>query len=738
MKRNYLLLLSALVAMQAVAQEKKRDSLELGQKKAHNTEENRNVMLNASSNSGPREVNIGLPSSVGGITVLENDLPVVYYFWPELPTRTWRPSQSLNMRGLISVGESTLTIGDFGYAVNSYTKTGGDKTQVGGTLKVNHHGYYLGDVNLSGKIGGNWHYSLGALVTGDPGEAKHKGSKLIDDTQVFRGILTYKIGNQGDINLGYKYARSRMIGHYAPFIYHIDGSVSEYEGFGIGTDSYMLRSGQINFRNILTGEPYTLNFTGSDSELWSSSHTFDLFGKYALGKDWTFKYSSRFRKAESSAILPLLVGASKRGSTDYTYVDDGTPYTGEYVQQMLAILSPKVKTTTWMTRLWAEKKTAQHNWRVGFLGSYYNVDNYRQDRSFLFHSVEKQPRLLLRAGSSDPYFNYNAGGEYHNGFETKLNFYASDTWNVAPWLDLSYGANFQYQKLKGDYSLQPRTPNVVLNQPFTEFDHDWYHLNADLKAIVKLTPKFGLIGNFTYQEKHGQLENYSGAYTPDFTKTKTPFIAAGVYYNNEWLSLVSQVSTLKRNNYQTRLNLTDRATGNTIVESVHYDINTKGWTTDLVLKPFKNFQLHYLITLQSPEYENYIFKNPHNTSQTISYDGNIVMGISKVLMEIDPSYTIDKFRFGLNLRYFSKQYVSLTNQFFIEPRWESFFSSSYKINKNFDLGFNVVNIFNQTGASTSIAASELPYDNIQDAEGRLVTGSYIRPLTFEFQLNFRF
>jgi len=49
-----------------------------------------------------------------------------------------------------------------------------------------------------------------------------------------------------------------------------------------------------------------------------------------------------------------------------------------------------------------------------------------------------------------------------------------------------------------------------------------------------------------------------------------------------------------------------------------------------------------------------------------------------------------------------------------------------------------VNIFNQTGASTSIANSEIPYDNIQDAEGSLVTGSYIRPLTFELQLNFRF
>ena len=189
MERNYFLLLSVLLGVSMFAQEK--DSLGM-KKKLPDTEENRNVMLNASSNSGPREVNIGLPSSVGGITVLENDLPVVYHFWPELPMRTWRPSQSLDMKGLISVSESTLTIADFGYAVNSYTKTGGEKTQLVGTLKGNHHGYYLGDVNLSGRFSKNHnlYYALGALVTGDPGEAKHKGSRLIDDTQIFRGVLT--------------------------------------------------------------------------------------------------------------------------------------------------------------------------------------------------------------------------------------------------------------------------------------------------------------------------------------------------------------------------------------------------------------------------------------------------------------------------------------------------------------------------------------------------------------------
>ena len=735
MKRNYFLLFSALIAIPMLAQQK--DSLSV-KGKAVEGEDTRNVMLNASSNTGPREVNIGLPSSVGGITVLENDLPVVYHFWPELPSRTWRPSQSLQMKGLMSVSESTVTLGDFGYAVSSYTKTGGDKTALIGTLKGNHHGYYLGDVNLSGRLGqSHWYYAIGALITADPGEAKHKGSRLIDDTQLFRGVVSYRWDEGNELNFGYKFARSKIIGHYAPFIYHTDGKVSEYKGIGIGTDSYMLSDGYVIFKDILTGVPYRADFEGSDSPLWSYSHNLDFWGKHEMGRDWLLKHSTRLHYAKSSAPIPLLAGASPRGNQQYQYMD-GTPYTGEYVQKMLAILSPKTPTHTWMTRLWAEKQTDQHQWRIGILGQYYREVNYHQDRSFLYHSVEKQPRMLQKVGSSDPFFDYNVGGEYHDGYETKLTAYASDTWSVNPWLELSYGANFRYQKMEGSYSLQPRSvANTVLHRPFTPFHHDWYHINGDLRAVVKLSSQFGLLGNFTYQEKNGYLEDYSGAHTPDFTKTQTPFVAGGIYYNNEWVSLVSQVSTLTRNNYQTRLSISDRDSDRNRVVSVHYDIKTVGWTTDMVLKPFKNFSLHYLLTLQNPEYSNYSWVNPFN-GQPISYNGNVVNGISKVLMEIDPSYSIDKFRFGLNFRYFSKQYVSLTNQFFIEPRWESFFSSSYDINKHLNLGFNVVNIFNQTGASTSIANSEVPYEHIQDAEGSLVTGSYIRPLTFELQLNFKF
>ena len=65
------LVLASLMAMAANAQNDKSS------KSSNSKEEgDRNVMLNAASANGPREIQIGLPSA--DVNVLENGLPVTY------------------------------------------------------------------------------------------------------------------------------------------------------------------------------------------------------------------------------------------------------------------------------------------------------------------------------------------------------------------------------------------------------------------------------------------------------------------------------------------------------------------------------------------------------------------------------------------------------------------------------------------------------------------------------------
>ena len=64
-------------------------------------EGNRNVMLNASSANGPREIQIGLPSA--DVNVLENGLPVTYATNPHSVNSIWRGDASLSHNGLLKI-----------------------------------------------------------------------------------------------------------------------------------------------------------------------------------------------------------------------------------------------------------------------------------------------------------------------------------------------------------------------------------------------------------------------------------------------------------------------------------------------------------------------------------------------------------------------------------------------------------------------------------------------------------
>jgi len=705
-------------------------------------EKNRNVMLNAANNTGPRDVNIGLPSTVGGITIQENDLPVVYYFWPELPNRTWRQSTSLGRTGLLKIGEAAITTGDLGFAVNSYTKLGTDKLEVVGNFSGSSFGWMKGDLNVSGPLAKGWSYTMGAYANFDPNSFDLKFAKYSDRTQIYRAGLTKKFNNgKGQISFLYKYANSASLTNYAVFRYKEGGKVEEYNDFKIGRDSYIVNDGIMKFKDILTGETKFADMGGSDAA--SASHTFDILGNYDLANDWKLNFSTRFRYAEASQLIAIPLGIFQATAADnFTYKSNGNAYVGN-VNSMLGLYTDGTPTKTALSRFEITKSVEKHKWRFGITEYYYQVDDFTSSRSFFNQTVSANPDKLVRntpGGTSntdaDGFYNYNVGGEYHNGFENKLSGYFSDNWTVNDRFSLAYGVNLRYHKLKGDYYLTPRTPDLVFDpSQKTYFDNNWFHVGGSINAVYKVTKRAGILADFTYTEKNGQLESYSGAVEPNLAKTKSPLGAFGLYFNHEKFSVVSQATYLTRNNYQARLNLVNPSNASqSEVATVFYDIQTIGWTTDIVTSPFKGFNLHYLITFQDPVYKNYDFNAFGNS---YSYNDKNVLEISKVLMEIDPSYTYKDFKFWASFRYFSKQYANQTNALFFAPRWETFGGVNYKINNHFDIGVTAVNFLNQTGAKGTINGAEL----ITDASAyydQLLVGSYIRPFTLEASLNFRF
>ena len=145
------ILLLGLTCGNAVAQEEKKSSEQPQTESSSKEEGNRNVMLNAASANGPREIQIGLPSA--DVNVLENGIPITYATNPHSVNSLWRADASLSHVGLLKISETAVTTGNICFAVNSFTQLGQEKFN--GTLNynTNHCGMKEVSLKLNGGLG---------------------------------------------------------------------------------------------------------------------------------------------------------------------------------------------------------------------------------------------------------------------------------------------------------------------------------------------------------------------------------------------------------------------------------------------------------------------------------------------------------------------------------------------------------------------------------------------------------
>lgn len=728
-------------------------------------EGNRNVMLNASSANGPREIQIGLPSA--DVNVLENGLPVTYATNPHSVNSNWRSDASLSHVGLLKISETAITTGNIGYAVNSFTQLGQEGFHGKLDYKSNHFGLQEFSLNLNGSLGKGWYYSANMYQDFDPGTFNIKLTPYQDRTQIYKAALTklYDKG-RGEFTAIYHYSNSHPVYTFAtqsaPFIYVGDGSVKEYGKFKLGTTSYLPTDNNIVYRDMRTGElKQTTLYDASDNH--SSEVT--LMNTYKWDNGLTWKIIGRYDNAHGAVVYQTPMSLIQvSGNSEYNYVTRGidgsvTPYTGEYVQTRMSCLnSGDIDELMFTSEL--SKKFSTSTLRIGLNEWYYNID-YTSNTTMYDQSVPADGGYAVRlydANKHDYYFydfNKNAS-EYYKGHENKLALYITHDWDITPKLNVYYGGRIEWQTINGqnaavknangeyvgrfsDYHIGAVAPDGTVIKP-TALDYDW--LNYDLTAAVtyKLTNNFGLTGDFTYIVQHPKFENFAPATMPNTDKISVPLGRAGIYYNNSWLSLTSLFSYISKTNNNSTLNL--QHGGEIMAAPLTYDIQTLGWTTDVVAHPFKGFDLHFLFTYQKPTYKKYETSVRFSDGYvgTINATGNIVAEIPQVLIEIDPSYMITKdLKIWTSFRYFSKTYANINEAYYFNGHWETFGGVNWQVNKKLSLGCTVVNFLNQTGAKGSIAGAELiTKDEAKQYDGHLMTGSYLRPFTVEFSASLQF
>ena len=752
-------MLLMMVSITAAAQSESDNSKEEG---------NRNVMLNAASANGPREIQIGLPSA--DVNVLENGLPVTYATNPHSVNTTWRGDASLSHQGLLKIAETALRTGNIGYAVNSFTQLG-DKG-FNGTLnyKSNHFGLQEFSLNMNGELAKDWYYSANMYQDFDPGTFKIKSTPYQDRTQIYKALITRRYdGGAGELTVGYKYSNSHNVYNYAtqsaPFIYVGDGSVREYGKFKLGTTSYLPADNTMTYRNMRTGalEQTTLY----DASLNKSSEV-TLLNDYRWDNGLRWNVAARYAHSRGAMVYqtPMalidLKSQDNQGLYDYRYRGiDGSvsAYDGQYVQTRMSCLNAgtidELLFTSELT-----KKLSRSTLRLGVNEWFYNID-YCSNTTMYDQSVPSDGSYAVRlwdANKRDGYFydfNKNAS-EYYKGHENKLALYLTHDWDVTDKLNLYYGARLEWQSLNGenaavrgadgnfvgrfaDYYLGATAPDGTVIAP-AKLSYDWLNYDLSVAATYKMTKHFGFTADFTYIVQHPKFEAFAPATMPNTDKVSVPLGRAGVYYNNQWLSLTSMFSYISKTNNNSTLNLQH---GSEIKAApLTYDIQTWGWTTDAVMHPFKGFDFHFLFTYQKPTYKKYETSITFNDGYVgnINATGNIVAEIPEVLIELDPSYMITKdIKLWTSFRYFSKTYANINEAYYFNGHWETFGGVNWQASKRLSLGCTVVNFLNQTGAKGSIAGAELiTKDEAKGIKNQLMTGSYLRPFTVELTASLKF
>ena len=113
-----------------------------------------------------------------------------------------------------------------------------------------------------------------------------------------------------------------------------------------------------------------------------------------------------------------------------------------------------------------------------------------------------------------------------------------------PKLNLYYGARIEMQNLKGenlavknsageyvgrfaDYYNGATAADGTKIAP-TKLDYNWLNYDLALAATYKITPQFGLTGDFTYIVQHPKFEAFAPATLPNTDRISVPLGRAGV------------------------------------------------------------------------------------------------------------------------------------------------------------------------------------------------------------------
>lgn len=772
------------------------------------TGEAANLMLNAKDESEPRFINVGLPQGSGGTVVSENGLLVTTDVTAVRTVSVWRQDGSFKRPSAVSFAETAMKLGAIGVSMATDTRQGSDKFIGRLNIGTSMFGKINGNLSLAGPLGKGWYYHANIFTNNDPGSTRPSWTRFLDETLLLKGLLTKKY-NKGEINLQYKYISSKKINDdFAPYNFHSGKQVTEYPNFRLGKDSYLSNQGTFHWTNPLTGDSYDEDILDVTR---SYTHSIDLFGKNKLPKGLTLDWGIRYQHAmigfanfalnqvNDDAVNPDKLtpldkesGTFNNGKNRWVYADANAMTNHPCIyqdkaQQLLMGISPRTPFDLVTARLELSKNGKSMDWKVGYMGYMDHVKDYVQSSYVSFLAIEPNPsNLIFQVKQADGTWkstddkygqrNVNASYLYYTGTEWKNAIWGLVTLKPMKQLKVELGARLELHNYSGyhcpsDLRGNSSVKNTITEDTKAKFDKSFFNKSFSISARYNILNNFGVMGDIHRLEVSDGMTAFKSANRESEEKggyqvkqNVIPYFAGGVFYNTKWVNVISRLSYISRSNIVQQGNFQYNDIEHAAFkQSFTYDVETLGWTTDAIIRPFKGFELHLLLTLQNPKHKKFEFdllpdqgkltqtgfeSGKYGAAQvgdivtakeSYNYTGKIARVVSKTIIEIDPSYAFDKFRIWASFRYFSKQSCVMPGTMFFPARWETFAGVDYQATKKVSFALSANNLFQQVGAQGRIIGTNTLLDkDVPSWDGRTVAGTYIRPFGIDLKMKIQF
>jgi iron complex outermembrane recepter protein len=348
-----------------------------------------------------------------------------------------------------------------------------------------------------------------------------------------------------------------------------------------------------------------------------------------------------------------------------------------------------------------------------------------QDRPDLVNITRTNPdgTIALVTNSNGILGVGGGGASFNHATQSQFALFFGHNWQISPALNLDWGVRYESMKVNG-YN-QPSVSNQdttggLDHDPLTLYDNAYgttpntFYFDKTITTFsysaglnYKLSNHFSLYGRYSEGNKAPDLDMYFNATTDFLAKTLSPEaqkvrqMELGIKARTGNLDLfVTPFYSLLSNvpNVQTFQNADQTFYS---PPTVYNKYKTFGIEMEADYAFAKHFNVRGVITLQKSKATDYNvwLANGFGAADDslVSYSGNETDNIARSIINITPSYNINKFYAQLTWAFMGKRQANVANAFLL-PSFSQFnLSTGYDISQHFSLSLVINNIFNTYG-----------------------------------------